>query len=61
MSFWTIFAAIGSLLGIAATDKATLDAGGVASTPSIVIGTEEGKSLYFRGQLSTDKTFGGAA
>lgn len=61
MSFWTIFAFIGNLFGIAAADSAVIQAGGIANTPVANIGTTGGKPLYLRGQLSTDKTFGGTA
>ena len=61
MSFWTIFAFIGNLFGIAAADSAILAAGGIANTPVAQVGSTGGKPLYLRGQLSTDKTFGGTA
>jgi hypothetical protein len=43
------------------TDQAIIQAGGVATTPVIQIGSDGGKALYSRAQLSTDKTFGGTA
>lgn len=61
MSWGSILNLIFSLFGTYETDKAIIDAGGVASTPIATVGSEGGKPLYARAQLSTDKTFGGTA
>lgn len=60
-SLSSLFALVFGASAIYVTDKAIVDAGGVANTPGIDVGTDGGKPLFARIQLSTDRTFGAAA
>lgn len=42
-------------------DKAQVDAGGVASSPAIACGSDNGKPLYARVQVCTDRNFDAGA
>jgi hypothetical protein len=61
MNWGSILQLLGTLFATEQIDKAVIDAGGVASTPKVTIGTDGGKQLYMRSQISTDATFGGTA
>lgn len=59
MNWGSILQLLFTLFGTYETDKAIIDAGGVATTPVMQVGSEGGKPLYARAQLCTDKTFPG--
>jgi hypothetical protein len=61
MNWGNILTFVFSIFGMYEADKAIIDAGGVATSPVTTIGSDLGKQLYARAQLSTDKTFGGTA
>jgi len=59
MNFGKIFAFLGSLFVLYETSEAILEAGGVATTPIVQVGTLNGKPLYLRGQLCENNQFPG--
>ena len=61
MNWGALLQLLGTLFATEQIDQAIIAAGGVASTPKVTIGSEGGKTLYTRAQISTDSTFGGTA
>jgi hypothetical protein len=59
MNWGSILSFVFSIFGAYEADKAIIDAGGVATTPSARVGSEGGKVLYARAQLCTDPNFPG--
>jgi|HubBroStandDraft_6_1064221.scaffolds.fasta_scaffold02059_12 hypothetical protein len=59
MNWGSILQLIFSLFGLFETDLAIIEAGGVATSPVMQVGSVGGKPLYARAQLCTDKTFPG--
>ena len=59
MNFGKIFAFLGQLFVTYEEDTAILEAGGVATTSVIEVGTLNGKPIYLRGQLCENNQFPG--
>lgn len=59
MTWQNIFQVLENLFVLYVSDKAILDAGGVATSPPVQVGSEGGKPLYARVQLCTNNQFPG--